>query len=449
MLSSEQLLFFARNGYLQVSGFVHADVCADLVACTTRLFPIGWRHNDPSTWTGKAKDSCHDAGLLHRGGALKFQPDVLPDLPAIRASFDSQAIGGVIARALIGHDLAPVKVRGLYPIFPLPADVPIRKFKEGHIEAHPSQLISLCYLNDVDPGEGALLVWPGSHRDIYPAMGSKLDHVATPEYERLFWRWTEREPIELPGRRGDIIIIHHRLLHAPGINRGNRIRYAFLYDHRRIDFKILCKQPPSDNLWEDWPAIAALSGQGQDARSDFDLAKQSSRLNMRNLGVGRLRTPSVRMEPSMKRKSDASALERMRQAGDCWLLLSDMPSPREDKRLFPRGSNLAALGVKVRVNGRHIASLSEHDIIVPIQPRGGKLVVDIGGVNSKLWLRLIETRLPFSDSMVMLERELEPGDENRLMITRENGSECACELRATVPSKFSAWFSRFSALARL
>lgn len=172
------------------------------------------------------------------------------------------------------------------------------------------------------PGGGGLHVWPGSHREIYPNMGSKLEHVTTPEYEEIFNRWVRLQPLELHGERGDVVIIHHRLL---------------LCDYQRSDCKTLIAQRPSPDVWEDWPAIAALPAHLRDAPSDYTLSplpddqlvpaswSAKDRLSGANSSTG---------DPSSIRKSDASILARGRQVGDVWIALSDDPKTANASSCF-------------------------------------------------------------------------------------------------------------------
>ena len=183
MLSEAQLGFFARNGFLHVPRWIDPDTCRQMVDHTWRRLPPGWRRDDASTWTGSVGDSCHIAGLEARLGLLKFQGGDLLQNPSIDGAFASNARGGELADALLGHPLGRFRVRGLYCIAPMPASSSHRG--EPHIEAHPSQLIALCYLEDVAPRGGGLHVWPGSHRELYPALGSKLEHVTTLAYEMV------------------------------------------------------------------------------------------------------------------------------------------------------------------------------------------------------------------------------------------------------------------------
>lgn len=168
MLSEAQLGFFARNGFLHVPRWIDADTCRQMVDHTWRRLPPEWRRDDPSTWTGSVGDSCHIAGLEARLGLLKFQAGDLLQNPLIDGAFASNARGGELGDALLGHPLGKFRVRGLYCIAPMPASNSRRG--EPHIEAHPSQLIALCYLEDVAPRGGGLHVWPGSHREIYPSL---------------------------------------------------------------------------------------------------------------------------------------------------------------------------------------------------------------------------------------------------------------------------------------
>ena len=237
MLSQSQLGFFARNGFLHVPRWTGEDTCRQLVDHTWTRLPPEWRRDAPLTWAGSAGDSCHIAHIKVRRGVFQFQAGDLLRNPVVDGAFASNARGGELAKALLGHPLGNFKVRGLYCIVPMPEDVQYHRPVRPHIELHPSQLIALCYLEDVVPGGGGLHVWPGSHRELYPALGSKLEHIATPAYEAAFARWAGRQPLEVPGRQGDIVIIHHRLLHAPSLNRSPNMRYGFLCDYWRDDYR--------------------------------------------------------------------------------------------------------------------------------------------------------------------------------------------------------------------
>lgn len=408
MLNDSQLGFFARNGFLQVGGLIDPDICAKLVDHTWSRLPAHWNRDEPASWRGAVTDSCHVADLTARRGHLKFQKGDLIGHPVIEQAFSREAAGGALARSLLGAPLSPMRPRGLYCITPLPSGS-CSPYFAPHIESHAVQLIAMCYLDDVAPGGGGLHVWPGSHRAVYPVMGSRLEHIATPEYEAVFARYAGLAPVELPGRRGDIVIIHHRLLHAPSVNRSGRIRFAFLCDYQRHDFKSLAALRPSADIWEDWAAIAALPAVSRDAPCDFDLQPLSSAAEMAGLPQAAVPAASTKADPSSIRKADASALVRARRAGDKWLLISDDPFSAAERTLLPRGSDLSTTGLRVTLNGTPVTSASRHDLISRLDAAPGQNRITIEGLDRKAWLRVLDIRLPFDDSALLLREALGPG----------------------------------------
>ncbi len=426
MLSEAQLGFFARNGFLHVPRWIDGGTCRKLVDHTWTRLPREWRREDPSTWSGSAGDSCHVADIKVRRGLFQFQGGDLQKNAVIESTFASNARCGALAHALLGHPLGKLHVRGLYCIVPMPASIQYPRPGKPHIELHPSQLIALCYLDDVVPGGGGLHVWPGSHRELYPAIGSKLEHIATPAYEAAFVRWAGLQPVEVPGRQGDIVIIHHRLLHAPSLNRSPNMRYGFLCDYLRDDYRRLCSEAPGA-LWEDWPAIAALPPSLRDAPPDYTLVPQVGRVETRPLSAREYalsRAHSDDADPSSIRKADASALGRRRRPGDVWLHLSDSPKSRNCVKLFPRGSDLTSEGVRVRVDGHFLPSVCKYDIIAQLDAAPGEHVVEIDGLPRPAWLRVIALKLPFVESDFLGRQELGPGT-NRLSFRVEGRERAA------------------------
>src|SRR5262245_6927832 len=66
MLMQDQIAFFARNGFLHVSGLVPPDVCDALIDLTWERLPSQWSRLDSATWTGAVVDSCHAGDLRQR-----------------------------------------------------------------------------------------------------------------------------------------------------------------------------------------------------------------------------------------------------------------------------------------------------------------------------------------------------------------------------------------------
>jgi ectoine hydroxylase-related dioxygenase (phytanoyl-CoA dioxygenase family) len=420
MLTAEQARFFARNGFVQLSRVVPETTCSHLVERTWAALPPKWRRDAPASWRGKVGDSCHVAALDARGGLLKFQLKELAADPAVVASFQAPSPVHEAAHDLIGRPLHPIRLRGLYAIAPVAHPDRVPPAPSPHVEAHPAQIVALTYLEDVAPGGGGLRVWPGSHRDFYRAFDSKLDYVAGARFaERLAW-WQGLESVELPGARGDVVLCHHRLLHSPSINRRDRIRFGFLCDYTPLDHHALCKQPPGPDVWEDWPGLVALAGAGGCAgdadfpRTPLAAPARSRRASRLVRWFGRFLRPAVTQ--SSRNKLDASRLVRSLRPGDVWLSVSDSPAWfHQTYSLDPKGSDLGAAGVRARLNGEPLASLSSGDLTARLAVRDGSNVLVLEGVDRPLWLRVVEIRLPFAESRVLVRRTLD-GRDNRVEI---------------------------------
>ena len=435
MISPEQARFFARNGFLQLRGLIPEATCAHLVERTWEHLPPHWRRDDPTTWRGQVEDSCHVASLDARGGLLKFvsacsgrisaQRRELQADPRILESYHEPSVGHGAAHRLIGRPLHPIRLRGLYAIAPVEHPDAAREVPSPHIEAHAAQIVSLTYLDDVDPGGGGLLVWPGSHRELYPAFTSKFDYVAGLSLQTVLNGLLRRRPIELSGERGDLILTHHRLLHSPGINRLDRIRFAFLCDYTPKDHVALCRQAPGD-LWEDWPGLVALAGSaGLDGAPDFatEPAPEApapadpapERRGWRRL-LGRRRRRASAESACSRNKLDASRIGRDRRPGEVWLSLADSPDLYDDtERLDPRGGRLVhgARGVRVHFNGARLTSVSHNGFTARLDVRPGANALSIRGVRRPLWLRILAVESPISASRVPLRRALD-GRRGRL-----------------------------------
>ena len=412
MLSADQARFFARNGYLQVPGVVDAAICRHLVERTWNVLPSHWRRDDPDTWRGEVSDSCHTVHL-DRGGLLKFQLRELADDPFVQQGFMPPSPVHDLAHALIGRPLHRYRKRGLYAVAPAEHPERLARAPNPHVEAHPAQIVMLCYLDDVAPGGGGVMVWPGSHRDLWHGFVSKLDHAAAPDLDERLARWRSLAPIELPGSRGDVVLMHHRLLHSPSINTSRRIRFAFLCDYLAADHDVLAKSAPGPDLWSDWPGLVALTGgQSLDKAPDFTLPPIQP---VRRRFWWRF---APRQESS-RNKGEASELARLRQPGAVWLSLSD--SPRNFARsdtLDPVGGNLTAGGITVRCNGVPLRSRSEGDFTVELSPRTGRNEIEVAGISGPLWLRVLRFELPFTASRFQLQQAI-PGTTGTVTLAFE------------------------------
>jgi hypothetical protein len=196
------------------------------------------------------------------------------------------------------------------------------------------------------------------------------------------------------------------------LNRSDRIRFAFLCDYQRDDFKELSKLAPTQDLWEDWPAIAALPLTLTSAPPDHQLEPHAGPVENVPSHSAAYRLSEAhgrKSDPSSVRKSDASALARSRRVGDKWLLLSDSPATENDWEIYPRGSDLSETGLRVVLDGAPLSSVCRYDFIARLALAPGRHTVRIEGLDRKAWLRVLDIKLPFTQTGFLLKEPLLPG----------------------------------------
>jgi len=171
---------------------------------------------------------------------------------------------------------------------------------------------------------------------------------------------------------------------------------------------------PSADLWEDWPAVSALPSSVREASPDFELAEQIGWVDDRPMLVQSqtLSDHSQDIDPSSIRKADASILARSRQDGDLWVAVSDDPASASDSELFPRGSDLAANGTVVRLDGVDLTSVCRYDFIAKILVDAGRHSLVVSNLDRTAWLRVIKIRLPFHRSQILVSVPLPPARES-------------------------------------
>lgn len=243
MLSKEEITQFVRDGFIGKRQVLSAGEC-------DRCLRIGWTElekmsikNDPSTWKTHPR-------LRKIRGVVKLRKEIF-DYEELRELTTKNKITLQVIEALMGKAFHTPGVRGVYPTFPIQRS--ISRPYEPHIEMHPLQVFVMYYLDDVDSQNGALTVWPGSHRALYPHFTSKFDYAPKPEFHRVFDQYNPARPFELTGKKGDVYFLHHRILHAGSNNFKDKIRWGVLVDFLPNNFETLRAQAPdAANVWEDW-----------------------------------------------------------------------------------------------------------------------------------------------------------------------------------------------------
>lgn len=241
MLTENERLRFIRHGYIAKREVFDGSM-------TQRCLEIAWDElkkksitSEPSTWRTNPY-------LRARKGVVKLRDEVSA-YPELLALTENETISSVI-HDLIGDNYVSQGVRGVYPTFPIPR-ITARPYS-AHVEVHDVQIFAMVYLDDVDPGGAGLYVWPGSHIEVYDQFESRLAHRPRPGFHVEYSRINLQAPVELTGKRGDVVFCHHRLLHCGSNNFRNRVRFGVLLDFIHPDHAALCDEPPGDAMWDYW-----------------------------------------------------------------------------------------------------------------------------------------------------------------------------------------------------
>lgn len=306
-LSPADLDFFVREGYL-----IKRDAL-DPALCRSALDEL-WRTNEssvvsrgePESWVGAFGDddrsSDHenvrgnppDVWYCKRSRASTLMLDLVPR--RLMAAAEQLLGEGTLVSPDEGRppDDAPKKtgaadmpgnergigqhLRGVISIMPQPPDAPRAPQTGLHVDGHPFSLGVCAYLDVVPPGAGAFACWPRSHRRLfhlqpwhYSSRNAAAEEPPNPRAEaELEAILRDTHPVECTGDAGTVIMFHHRLGHAKGINRSAtggaapRIRHACFVDFLKKPHLFLADGnsaveasengdgPPPRDMWAAW-----------------------------------------------------------------------------------------------------------------------------------------------------------------------------------------------------
>lgn len=238
-LSRQQVLAFARDGYLVIPDLVAAALVA-------------------------AARGEIDAQL---DGENAAPPGHLPPMEANRTIHALIQRTGIVdlAEGLIGHDAVEVSPDAQVALnFPGHNHIP----GGGHLDGwNPPQtrwtftmLVGILLSDQESPNMGNLWLWPGTHIThgaFFREHGA--DSMLTIPHNS--------PPIQLPeatqflGRAGDVILAHYLLAHNIGGNMSDRLRYAAYFRIRRTGHDDRWREA-MENEWLEWDGVrAALEGQ--------------------------------------------------------------------------------------------------------------------------------------------------------------------------------------------
>jgi hypothetical protein len=267
-LSDAEIAFFKENGFLIKRGFLNEGETFN------RIIDYVWdqmprelvKRDDPQTWLTVpheqwTEEDAATVGQLTRGGwkvrsnggigTESFFTDGLANHPRMRK----------LVSLFIGEPVRPARrVRGVYVQFPKAPDVEGRL--GPHADGTAGHLAAMVLVADVPPRCGGFTIWPGSHHLLHPYSLSVIGNGRKPGSEDAYEQARDAAirditPLEFPGKAGDVVLWHPRMIHSPGINLSAELghpvmRYIVPCDYQRDDITIFDdpeRGPNSERQW--------------------------------------------------------------------------------------------------------------------------------------------------------------------------------------------------------
>lgn len=289
-LDMNEISFFKKNGFLVKTGLLKEahETFAKIIDYAWDSVPRGLlKRDDPTTWLCGpneewTEEDAATVGPLTRDG-WKFRSRGV-------IGSESLFVDGIAnhphMRELIGKFIGdpvrhPRRVRGVYMQLPKGPDV--EENLSPHADGTTAHLSAMVLIDDIAPHCGGFTVWPGSHRLLHPHYTTVFGNKRHPDKEGA-WAEARNEaigditPVEFPGKSGDVVFWHPRLIHSPGINLSAElgkpaVRYVIPCDYQRdgltlyepewgpnwelqwwVDTRNYREDVPAtpDNIWDDW-----------------------------------------------------------------------------------------------------------------------------------------------------------------------------------------------------
>lgn len=223
MLTSDDTVFFQKNGYLIKRNILDKALIAKCLDHYWKSAPDGFHRDDPRTWRGKIfKNAFTRDKVIHSGDdwkdlTLSEMPEgkqIIAENPTIRTSVEH----------LASHEIRSVWTRGIFGVLPGASG------RKAHIDgARPLPFIGVTgLLSDIDVDSGGFTIYPRSHHIINP-----IAATLTEKDLYLPSKWKEAikvEPVQFTGRAGDIVFWHYNLVHLYTKNESRNIRLAVFVD---------------------------------------------------------------------------------------------------------------------------------------------------------------------------------------------------------------------------
>jgi len=228
ILSDAQKEQFIRDGYVAVSGLIPEEIVA--ATCDAICNSLNISVIDAATWPTGDRAVPWDAAELTQDCRTEKMDDAAQEL-----------VGDVLMRqmcisSVLDMQGKPPYIKGFIPVLAFPREGEKRYDAENHkdgfhvdgihfVTLWPEKilLVALVYLTDTETYGGATVVRPGSHRQIFEHW-AKLGQQPTANETMADLEYSL--PTAVPGKAGDVIFMHHLMVHSGSSNHDNHVRVA-------------------------------------------------------------------------------------------------------------------------------------------------------------------------------------------------------------------------------
>jgi ectoine hydroxylase-related dioxygenase (phytanoyl-CoA dioxygenase family) len=222
MLTSHQLDFYRKNGYVLVEGLLEKAEAATLQKEAHDLAErLSLKKNIDATW-GAAREAvaaARDTKILHCHD-VQFQSAAFSKLIVDPRLTDVAAQIIESENVQLHHTKMFIKPPEKGSPFPMHQDAPYFPH-----EKH-SMIAAIIHFDDAPIEKGCVRVVPGSHR-----LGV-LPHSSEGNYHLSFDEYPIEEAIPCPAKAGDALFFSYLTIHGSGVNTSSQARTTLLVQMR-------------------------------------------------------------------------------------------------------------------------------------------------------------------------------------------------------------------------
>lgn len=294
LLTTAEIQVFKRDGYFIRRGLLAPELtlrCRDAM-WESGHFPERFVRGDRSTYIGPYWEGEPGVAGGHRSTArrdvLSDHEDfveLLPQNPKVKDILEQ-----LLGEGEVEHQTG--ETGGVVSTLPMGGPEPRAKTRNyGHVDSSldsRDRLSCAAYIDDVAPGGGGFMVWPGSHRKTFAFLttskacrrngygkpNSEKKNLSggpdrAPTYAAGMFRedgqgaseWSNKNivPVDAWGPAGTVVFYHSRLMHERGPNYSDNIRQAVLMRFGKTAESLpeeeCIEHARTGEIWRDWSAI--------------------------------------------------------------------------------------------------------------------------------------------------------------------------------------------------